>query len=256
MKQLLVIIVVTLLGVLVVGCVFVEKFIYYPPKPTYSNSDKLIKIPTHNGGKIAAVYLANANAKFVILLSHGNGEDLGMLFPYIREIQRNGFAVLAYDYRGYGQSSGEPSEKNTYADIDAAYQYLINTKHYAPRQIICMGISLGAAVSIELATKKPVAGLILQSPFSSIFRMITRVPIIPFDRYNNVAKLKKLRHPILIIHGVDDEIIPIWHANKLYTAYKGKKMSYWVKGAGHNDVSYIGGEKYWQTIRKFADSLD
>ena len=256
MKSLLFIIAGVILGLLVIGYGFVERFIYYPPAASYIDSENIIKLPTSDGAIISAVFLPNPNAKFVMLVSHGNAEDIGTLYPFLQKLQEQGFAVLAYDYQGYGTSSGKPGEKQTYADISAAYKYLTETKQYSPDRIIAFGLSVGAAVSLELAIKKPVAGLIMQSPFVSIFRVITRFPILPFDRYNNKAKIKKLHYPLLVIHGEADVIMPIWNGKELYKAYKGEKTAYWVEHAGHNDVAFVGGEKYWQTIQKFADSLE
>ncbi len=256
MKELLLIIAIVLIGLLVIGYGFVERFVFFPPTAAYTDSDKIIKIPVDNGGVIAAIYLSNPKATYVVLISHGNAEDLGNLYPLMHAFQRHGFSVLAYDYQGYGLSSGVHSEKQTYADIDAAYQYLIKKKHYSPDKLIIFGSSLGAAVSLDLAVRKPVAGLILQSPFASVFRVLTRIPLLPFSQYNNRAKINKLTCPLLVIHGINDEIMPVWHGKELYAAYKGKKMSYWVQGAGHNDIAFVGGETYWQIIQKFADTLN
>lgn len=231
---------------------FANFYLFQAPKPTYQDSNNIIKIKTNDGALISAVYLANKNAVFTLLVSHGNAEDLGIVMPFLQLLHDHGFAVFAYDYHGYGTSTGSPTELNTYLDIDAVYNYLTEQLHIPPDHIILYGHSLGAAMAIDLAARKPVAGLIIESPFVTAYRTITQIPLFFFDKYNNLEKIKKVTCPVLVIHGLKDQVIPFWQGKRLYNEVTSPKSFLWLKEADHNDVAIIGGNVYWQAIEDFV----
>lgn len=233
-----------------------DRSIFAPPKRTYTNLPNLIKVSTADNREIAAIYLSPTNAKYVILYSHGNAEDLGMIYPILQTFVSWGFAVISYDYHGYGTSEGSPSESATYLDITAAYNYLIQKKNFKPENIIVFGRSVGTGPSIELATHKQVAAVILESPFISAYRVVTYFPIFIFDKYKNLSKINKINVPILFIHGTLDAVIPIWHSKKLYETYNGTKSFYWAENAGHNDLEYVMSDKYKKVIMDFILSIE
>src|SRR3989475_3578161 len=134
---------------------------------------------------ISAVSLPNVSARYTLLFSHGNAEDLGDDLPMLNELRRAGFAVFAYDYRGYGTSQGVSSEKSVYEDVDAAYEYLTRTLLASPDRIISFGRSLGCAAAIHLAATRSVAGLIVEAPFLSAFRVLTHVRLLPWEKFDN-----------------------------------------------------------------------
>jgi abhydrolase domain-containing protein 17 len=239
-------------GLVLFAYIFANGMIFPRPPSSYGNAEDIIKIATADGKNIAALYFPNPNAKYTILYSHGNYKDIGVIKPWLKDLQQRGFAVFAYDFHGYGFSEGRPSEQNTYYDVNAAYDYLINKLKTKPEQIISFGFSLGAAPAIDLATRKKVAAVIAQSPFLSAYRTITQIPLLPLDKFNNLAKIKKVHVPILIIHGTKDEVIPFWHGRELCEAANLPKYHYWIEGAGHNDLIEIAGEKYWKTIKDFV----
>ena len=232
-----------------------NSILFLPPHPSYKDSNKIIKLKTTNGVEIAAVYHPNLTAKYTILVSHGNSEDLGTISLFLQFMRDHGFAVFAYDYHGYGQSAGRPSEHNAYLDINAAYNYMRNQLNIPADRIIAYGRSIGAAVSIDLAAQKPLAGLIIQSPFVSAFRVVTHISLFPFDRFNNLAKIKQVKCPVLVIHGKKDKIIRFWHAKKLYQAIPTQKNHYWVENAGHNDLNWVAGEEFWHNVNEFVSML-
>jgi fermentation-respiration switch protein FrsA (DUF1100 family) len=232
-----------------------NRSIFVEPPSSYVDSEKIIKLTTADGAQVSALYLANPTAKYTIIFSHGNAEDIGVLEPTLQELHSFGFAVLGYDYHGYGTSQGSASEQATYQDITAAYEYLIKQQHIDPQRIILFGRSVGSGPSIELALHKPVAALILEGAFVSAYRVVTRYPIFLLDKYKNLQKLRNINVPILFIHGTQDGVIPFWHSKKLYDSYNGPKQSYWVEGAGHNDVNYVAGDEYKRVIQSFAESL-
>ncbi len=240
---------------LMVAAIFADKLIFQPQISTYDDDSKIIKLKTANGEKISARFYENPSAAQTILFSHGNAEDLQTADSLIKELQKNGFAVLVYDYRGYGTSEGTPTEEHVYQDIDAAYEYLTEKLKIPPEKIIAHGRSLGAAVAIDLAARKKLGGLIVESSFVSAFRVLTKYPILPFDKFKNITKIKNINCPVLFIHGKKDEVIPIWHGEKLFAAANQPRFSLWLDGAGHNDIYRIGGTTYLQRIRDFADNL-
>jgi abhydrolase domain-containing protein 17 len=253
---------------------FANSLIYFPPRPSsYTDSDnfncssdnhcEMLKLKTRDGHSIAALYLPNSVAEYTILVSHGNAEDLGYMLPFLSELRRHGFAVIAYDYYGYGHSEGKPSERHCYFAIDAVYDYLTKELVLPPQRIILYGRSLGAAVALDLAVRQPAAALIMESAFMSAYRIVTRVPIFPFDQFNNLRKIKKLTLPLLMLHGERDEIAPFWHGQKLYevagssngASFAAKKAHLWEAAAGHNDVLLVAQERYWKAINDFVRGL-
>lgn len=235
------------------GCAyfFSDYVTFFPPRPHYQATAEFLKLTPADGTTIFAVYLPNKKAKYTILVSHGNAEDLGTVMPFLRAMHANGFSVFAYDYHGYGLSSGKPSEHNAYLDVNAAYDYLTKNLKIAPETIIAYGHSLGAAVALDLAVREPVAVVILQGAFTTAFRVVTRIPIIPFEKYDNLKKITQLKCPLLVIHGTADSIIAFWHGQKLYAVASVPKQFYRVENAGHNDVLIVTGDEYWQAIKSF-----
>jgi len=242
------------LGLGIIAYFLADKLIFQP-QPSFYHDDSTLKLATPNGEKISAKFFQNPNAEFTILFSHGNAEDIFSSNSFFEKLRDAGFNVLAYDYRGYGASDGAPSEQNSYEDAEAAYNYLTNELKIAPEKIIIHGRSLGAAVSIDLASKKKCGALIAESAFVSAFRVLTRYPIYPFDRFQNLSKIKQVGCPVLFIHGKNDEIIPFWHGEMLFAAANEPKFSYWLEETGHNDVYAVNSQAYLKAIRDFAGNL-
>lgn len=242
----------TYAGLLVFAYFRSDRMIFQPRPSSYSDSPSILKLKTADGETISARYLQNPDAAYTILFSHGNAEDLGSVSPFLEELHRMGFVVFAYDYHGYGTSSGTPSEQAAYRDIDAAYAYLTTTLRVEPRQIIAYGRSLGGAVAADLASRKTVGGLVLESSFVSAFRVVTRIRLLPFDRFDTLSKLPAIRCPILVVHGRQDEVIPFRHGERLFEAANEPKRSLWVESAGHNDVALIAADELEQGLKAFA----
>lgn len=234
---------------------FTDRMIFLPQPSTYQDNNQILKLTTKDGVKISAVYLPNPQAKFTILYSHGNAEDLGEISLVLEELRNLGFAVFAYDYRGYGTSQGSPSEKTAYKDIDAAYDYLTQKLAVPPEKIILYGRSIGGGPSVDLASRQPVGGLILENTFVSIFRVVNQVPLFPFDKFNNIEKIKKVRSPVLVMYGKADTIIPFWHGEKLFAAANEPKRFLAIETAGHNDFRETGSKEYDQALQEFTQLI-
>lgn len=231
-----------------------DLLIFLPSSSTYKTLPNLKTLTTKNGKKISAVYLQNPAAKYVLIYSHGNNEDLGVVMYTLHALYNMGFSVLSYDYEGYGTSEGTPSESATYQDIQAAYDYLINDKKMPAQRIILFGRSVGTGPTTELAAKYPVGGVILVSPFLSAYRVVTHYPLLLFDKFNNFANINKIKAPILFIHGKQDEIVPFWHGEMLFNEFNGTKVNCWLDDNGHNDL-YIGRGKIRSCIQGFTQQL-
>lgn len=242
-------------GLLIYAYFLADSLIFQPQFSSYKDNEKIIKLTTSDGAKISAKFYENPNAAHTILFSHGNAEDIGEMDLMLAEFQKNGFAVLAYDYRGYGTSDGKAAEEKVYQDIDAAFAYLTNELKLPPEKIIVHGRSLGSAVSIDLAARQKVGGLIVESSFISAFRVLTKYKIAPFDKFQNISKIKSVKCPVLFIHGRKDRIIPFWHGEKLFAEANEPKFSLWIDEADHNNIFEVGGKTYSQAIQDFADNL-
>jgi fermentation-respiration switch protein FrsA (DUF1100 family) len=194
---------------------------------------KIIK--SDNGNDLAIRYLPIKTHKKVALYFHGNYLDIGNLDEIAIQFNQQGYSFLSMDYQGYGLSQGRAREKNTYADSQLLYQQAI-LMGYKPENIIIVGRSIGTGVATELVVNHKARALVLMSPLTSIYRVITHYPILLFDRFNNLAKINKLTIPLVIVHGSEDKIIPPWHSELLFNKYAGVKHRQLVYGAGHNDL--------------------
>jgi abhydrolase domain-containing protein 17 len=243
------------LGLGIYAYFFADSVIFQPQPSSFHDNGSILKIAGPHGEKIAARFFKNVNAEFTILYSHGNAENTGELSPFFEELSNQGFNVLAYDYRGYGESDGKPSEQNAYEDSETAYNYLVNEQKILPEKIIIFGHSLGGAVAIDLASQKVCGGLIAESTFVTAFRVITRVQIYPFDKFQSINKIQNVKCPVLVIHGKKDSIIPFWHGEKLFETANEPKFSYWIGEADHNDIAFVGGKDYFATIKIFSGKI-
>jgi len=232
-----------------------DRMIFLPPPPGYREGPEILKVPTPDGGSIAALHLVNPSAVFTLLLSHGNAEDLGSVRSLVPGLGSLGFSVFAYDYRGYGLSNGTPSEQHVYADIDGAYDYLTTKVGVAPERIVAHGRSLGSGAAVDLAARRPVGGLVLESPFLTAFRVMTKVPLVPFDKFRNADKIGRVRCPVLVLHGEADEVVPVWHGRQLFDRAPEPKVFVAIPGAHHNDLLWVAGARYGQALRDFEATL-
>lgn len=235
-----------------------DHMIFLPPSASYDERTLPVeRVATDDGSHIAVRYLPNPEARYTLLFSHGNAEDLGHLEPFLQALQASGFSVLAYDYRGYGLSSEHaPTVAGAYQDEAAAFRYATQGLGIPASRIILHGRSVGSGPAVELATREQVAGLIIESGFVSVYRVMTRWPLLPFDKFPNLARIPSVLCPVLVIHGRQDWIIPFWHGEKLYAAASQPKQAYWVEQAGHNDLTDVAGIAYFSRLQAFARSLE
>jgi alpha-beta hydrolase superfamily lysophospholipase len=249
----------------------------YTPTPTADSPYKMFKLATGTGkdaATITALYLPNPDARFTLLMSHGNAEDFGENRDLYAEYATRGFAIFAYDYRGYGTSTGTSSERSVNLDERAAWDFMVNSLHIPPSRIIIHGTSVGCGPAVELAAQlsslpidqRP-AALVLRSPFRSAFTVLTHVPLLPWDKFNNARRIRDVRMPVLVIHGMNDTVIPFAHGQAVFhnaapigdqdaplTSVSGKQHL-WIPNAGHNDIFVIATQTYFTKLQSFAAQL-
>lgn len=247
--------VVVYIGLFIIAAFFANYVLFHPPSDTYKDGPGILKLTTRSGERISAAFYEYPGAKYTILFSNGNGEDIATVASFAAELRDAGFNVLTYDYRGYGTSEGAPSEQNTYEDVEAAFTYLTNTAGISPSNIILHGRSLGGGPTTELAARHQTGGVILESTFTSAFSVPFNIRILPFDKYPNLEKLKSVTSPVLVIHGKRDRTISFVHGERLFAAVPGEKYALWVDEAGHNNLFYSARDAYLKAIRDFAETL-
>lgn len=233
-----------------------DSMIFLPPSASYQDTPEIIKVPVGDRDRISALHLTNSQAKYTLLYSHGNAEDLGDVRSLLEELNRWGFNVFAYDYRGYGTSDGRPSERNAYADVEAAYGYLTQQLRVPIDRVIAYGRSVGGGSAVDLATRHAIAGLVLENTFTSAFRVVVPFPLLPFDKFPNLSKISRVKCPVLVMHGTDDRTIPVSHGQRLYEAAPDPKMHLWIEGAGHNDFSIVAGDRHRIALQEFQQLIE
>ncbi len=217
-----------------------------------------VVIPTPDGARLVCWYLppreVSAGPAPAVVWFHGNGETVGALAPLLREFRPARAALLVATYRGYGESSGRPTPALLERDTEALWRWLTARAEVDPARIVVYGRSVGTGPATFLAATHPVAGLILESGFTSL-RALARVhyPIFPSvlagRRFDNLRRIAEVRAPVLFIHGDADRLIPIGMGRAL-AARAGQVRDFWViPGADHNETYLRGGDEY---VRRFA----
>jgi len=235
----------------------------YPAGPWHTQAElgaEDVWIETADGVRLHA-WLVKAEAPangLITLYFKGNGTNLSNRPGHLREIAAAGCPVLIVDYRGYGKSQGRPTERGIYRDADAAYDHLIGIG-YAPAQIVLLGESLGAAVAVDLARRRPCAGVILECAFTSFSAMAgTFVPWVgPLvaSGFNSLAKIRDVHVPLLVIHGDHDTFAPYAMGRALFDAANQPKSFWTVEGAGHIDILQVAGPLYRARLQVFYAGL-
>lgn len=239
-----------------------QALIFPVPPSSYQDDAGIFKLTTRDGISISAYHLpadpsggspADLSDQLLIY-SHGNGEDIGTARPFLELFQKRGISVLAFDYPGYGTSGGEPSEPGCYAAIEAAYTYAVGELKYRPSSITLYGRSLGSGPSTWLAQREPVKGVILDGAFTSTFRVLTEIKLLPWDRFDNFARLPEIDCPILLVHGTEDQTVPFSHAQRNWKRIEGPRQKLFLEGAGHGNLIEIAGDRYWDTVMGFIET--
>ena len=234
--------------IVVLAACFQRSLLYFPdqnlpaPQAVGAPGFSVVTLNTADGLALTSWYAAPASsAQPVIVLFHGNAGNIAHRLFKAVPLTGAGAGILLVEYRGYGGNPGSPTEEGLYHDGRAAIAFLRGTGILADR-IVLYGESLGTGVAVQLATENKVAALILEAPYTSIPDVAgTHYPILPTgwltrDKFRNKDKIQMLDEPLLIVHGVKDDIIPVRMGRQLYALAPEPKQSMWVAGVGHNDL--------------------
>jgi len=203
-----------------------------------------ISLTTADGEHLVAWHVPPRDNKPVVVYLHGNGGALRYRVERFNRLTTDGIGLIAVEYRGYGGSSGSPSERGLIADGEAAYAFA--TAHYATAQIVLWGESLGSAVAVTLAAEKPVARVILEAPFTSAAELAAQrywympVRFLMTDQFRSDERIGKVTVPLLILHGAKDNVVPYAMGQRLLDlAHKPKHIVRFLDG-GHEDLDKNG----------------
>jgi len=243
-----------------------KRLIFYPHKTIIATpaDEGLayddVSFTTSDGVLLNGWFVPGKPGSATLLWFHGNAGNISHRVENITLLHNLlGIHVFIFDYRGYGRSEGKVSEKGTYQDAEAASGYLRSRKDLDPSKIVFFGRSLGAAVAVETALRAQCASLILESPFTSVREIANHIfPLVGFlfqTRYDSLSKIKRIRVPLLILHGDQDEIIPFSMGRRLFEAANEPKEFYSIKGAGHNDTYIVGGRAYFEALGRFIEKV-
>ena len=200
-----------------------------------SSLDVLL-IDTKRGNKIVIFYPRNPHAHLTLLYSHGNAADLGRLYDLFVQLKVNlRVNLMGYDYSGCGASTGKPSESNTYVDIEVVYECLETEYGVRQEDLILHGQSVGSGPTLHLVAQLPrLRGVVLHSAIPSGLRVLCHVKFtLCFDIYKNVNKIRKVKCPVLVIHGIEDDAVNWLHGNGLWKMAREPYEPLWIKGGGH-----------------------
>jgi len=231
---------------------FQRQLLYFPDKtrPGLAGLEQLgvreVVLSTEDGLSLLSWYLPGHPGRPVILYFHGNGGHLGHRVERMLRFAREGYGVLMPEYRGYGSNPGTPTETGFNADARAALGFL-GREGVAPNRLVLYGESLGSGVAVELATRRQVAGVILEAPFTSVAEVAQcHFPYVPaarlvIDRFDSRSRIGRVRAPILVLHGESDRVVPVRFGRALFDAAPEPKEGWFVPQAGHEDLARYGG---------------
>jgi hypothetical protein len=241
-----------------------ERLIYYPEAELIGSPADLglayddARFETADGVRLHGWYVPGRRSETLLWL-HGNAGNISHRLDNLRLLHHAvGVGVLLFDYRGYGRSEGSPSETGLYEDARAALAYLRGRQDVDAARLVYFGRSLGSAVAVDLALDHPPYRLILESPFASVRAMAKAIFPAPLallapSGFDNLAKIGRVRSPLLVIHGDRDEVVPFEQGRQVFDAAGQPKAFYELRSAGHNDTYLVGGAPYFDRMRKFIE---
>ena len=218
-----------------------------PPSAAGLPQAEEVVLQTQDGEKVIAWHVSPHGEKPVVLYFHGNGGALSMRAGRFRKLVADGTGLLALSYRGYGGSSGSPTETGLIADAEAAYRFAADK--YDAGRLALWGESLGSGVAVALATAHPVAAVILESPFTSAADVgVGHYPFLPVrwlikDPFYSDRRIADVRAPVLVLHGMRDTIVPIALGERLFGLIPGPKQFIRFPDAAHNDLEDHGASR-------------
>jgi len=243
-----------------------SRFIYYPGTGreivATPSADGVpyedLTIETSDGERLHAWWVPAESPRGAVLLLHGNAGNISHRIDYALMFRRLGYSTLLLDYRGYGRSTGAPSEQGTYEDAESAWRWLTTTRRVPARDIVLFGESLGGGVASWVAARHDARAVILASTFTSAVDLGSELyPFLPVRlvsryRYDTLTRLRDVRAPVLVVHSPQDEIIPFSHGRRLFEAAREPKAMLQLSG-GHNEGLVFRREEWVKQLAAFLD---
>lgn len=271
MRRLVTVVAIVALGLLVaVGMVWVfqRSLIYFPSHDpgdltTIVADAESVTLITGDGLELAALLVpaSGEDSGVTVVVFNGNAGNRRDRIPLAKALAANGYRVLLFDYRGYGENPGKPSEDGLIADGRAAVAFLDTRSDIDTDRLVYFGESLGAAVAIGVAEDRPPAALVLRSPFTSLSEVGSfHYPFLPIslllrDRYPNLDRIPRVQAPVLVVAGSADRTVPAGQSERVYEAASEPKKLLMVEGADHNDFGLTAGAELVAGVVAFLDGI-
>jgi uncharacterized protein len=221
-----------------------------------------VHVATDDGETLHGWWLETGDARAQVVFFHGNGGNLSLWLDVIAELRKRRFSVLAVDYRGYGASTGKPSEKGLYRDGRAAVGLLANRFQQANTPVVYWGRSIGAAVAAQAATALPPDALVLESPMPDVRSLLKTNPVMwvlsffSSYRFPTSKFVQQSDVPLLVVHGDADSIVPYAAGKKVFDAARAVKKTFvTIPRADHNDLHVVNPRMYWEMIDAFMATI-
>jgi uncharacterized protein len=242
------------------------RFAFFPSAGEHPTPDDVglsferATLTTSDGERLRAWLLPNPTARALVVYFHGNGGNLSVWLPILAGLHRQGFTVAAIDYRGYGASTGRPSERGLYHDVEATLEWTARLVQ-ADRPVVYWGRSLGTTMAAYAATKRRPDGLVLESGFASTRALLRASPLqallsmFSSYRFPTAEYAGRAGCPVLVMHGDTDGVIPFGNGRELYAMLPEPKQFQTIVGGDHNDVAPADARSYWTTVHEFVASL-
>lgn len=262
-----VVVVLAVAVVLTLLWVFQRQFIYFPDASSVPSAGEAVPgaqdavLTTSDGLELGAWYVppAAGDRDVTVLVANGNGGNRAGRAELATALSEAGFAVLLFDYRGYGGNPGSPSEDGLARDAEAAYRYLVDEQDVSPDRLLYFGESLGTGVVSGLATEHPPAGMLLRSPFTDLAALGgEHYPYLPVglllrEEYPVAENVSRVDVPTTVVYGTADEIVPSAQSRQVAEAAAGTTETVEIEGAGHNDPVMFGGREVVSAVVALAE---
>jgi fermentation-respiration switch protein FrsA (DUF1100 family) len=261
-------IVIAYLLVLLLARIYEAKLIFAPDYPGRLSGDWQPKglpvedvwIDTAYGGRLHGWWIPNEAATLTFIAFHGNAANItnrAEVYKFLRSLPAN---VMAVEYRGYGKSTGEPSEAALYEDAESAYDYLVKTRHVLGEHIISFGQSLGTGVAVDLATRRKVRAIILEAPFASMKSVAKRllpytpgIGLLAKSKFETARKLGEIKVPVLVVSCKNDPVLPSVLHEEVFRAAHEPKSFLQISGTCHEEASVVAPEEYRLKLSEFLN---
>ena len=239
---------------------------FFPIRGLETDPDKMgipvkeIPIQTSDEETIHTWLLEHSEPRADVLFFHGNGGNLSLWQDFLINLHRHSFTVFALDYRGYGKSTGSPTEEGLYQDAEAFLRHYWNKVHQPNRKVIYWGRSLGGTITAYVTTIRKPDAVILEASFPSKYSLLDHYPVLKIlgmlseFKFPTADFLDGISRPVLVIHGEQDKVVPLKQGQRLYDRLETEKYFHTIP-AGHNNLHRVDPDSYWEHINRLIDKI-